>query len=117
MSEIERKCPACGAAMERKLWDFQIGADGRGGFINWMPPYRVDLYACPQCGKIEFYDAAFCRAQERENDPEAQEVTCPVCGAKHSPLINCPRCALNGAGDRRPVQKPKKKERKMPWEE
>ena len=48
MPEIERRCPACGAAMECRQEDFQIGADGRGGLISWMPQYYVDLYACPQ---------------------------------------------------------------------
>ena len=39
---------------------------------------------------------------------------CPVCGAKHSPLINCPNCALN----RRPAQSetPRGSGKKPPWE-
>ena len=117
MPEIERKCPACGAAMECRQENFQIGADGRGGLINWMPQYYVDLYACPQCGKVELYDAEF--RQKREKKPEDEEVTCPVCGTKHSPLIGCPRCALNGRippprGEKQP--KPEKPRRKPPWE-
>lgn len=60
---MERKqkvsCPACGAEMERKLQDFSIGSDGGGGLLSLLADtYLVDLYACPQCGKVELYTAA-----------------------------------------------------------
>lgn len=51
-------CPVCGAAMELKLPRLQIGVDGIG-VIDALASrqYAVDLYACPQCGKVELYTA------------------------------------------------------------
>ncbi len=71
MSEKEVLCPACGAAMERKLQNFTIGLDGGGGLLSglWHEQYDVDLYACPQCGKVELYTANF---QKKEEKPEEE---------------------------------------------
>ena len=65
---------------------------------------------------MELYDAEF--RQRREKKPEVEEVTCPVCGTKHSPLIGCPQCALNGCyrPPRSEEAKPEKPRRKPPWE-
>ena len=68
---MERKqkvsCPACGAEMERKLQDFSIGSDGGGGLLSLLADtYLVDLYACPQCGKVELYIHG---RREREERP------------------------------------------------
>lgn len=55
-----KACPACGTLMDRKIQDFSIGADGGGGLIALLSDqYVVDLYACPQCGKVELYTARF----------------------------------------------------------
>lgn len=70
MEEKKVLCPACGAEMERKLENFSIGADGGGGLLALlMEQYDVDLYACPQCGKVELYTARF---QKREEEPEEE---------------------------------------------
>ncbi len=71
MSGREIPCPACGAAMERKLENFTIGLDGGGGLLSgiWHEQYDVDLYVCPQCGKVELYTAHF---QKKEEQPEAE---------------------------------------------
>lgn len=50
--------------MERRWnanWqNFSIGADGGGGLWTLLADqYEVDLYACPACGKVELYTAAF----------------------------------------------------------
>lgn len=46
--------------MECKLQNFSIGADGGGGLWTLLADqYEVDLYACPACGKVELYTAAF----------------------------------------------------------
>ncbi len=121
MSEREIFCPACGAAMERKLEDFTIGTDGGGGLFSSLlhDQYDVDLYACPQCGKVELYSSEFRGKEEAEAREKPEEVVCPVCGTKHSPLINCPTCVLRSvAGGRRPPAAPAEKERdrKPPWE-
>lgn len=114
----EKRCPACGGALERKLTNFSIGADGGGGLLSLLADtYEVDLYACPQCGKVELYTAYF-RPEGAKEPEEDKTVTCPVCGKKHSSLIGCPSCAMNAnpttmSFDRAPR---KKKERKPPWE-
>lgn len=77
-----------------------------------MPSYDVDVYACPQCGRVELFTAGFLTKRNVPDKPK--DVTCPVCGTKHSPLINCPNCALN----RRPAQSepPRGGGKKPPWE-
>ena len=87
--------------------------DGGGGLMAMaMPSYDVDVYACPQCGRVELFTAGFLTKRNVPDKPE--DVTCPVCGTKHSPLINCPNCALN----RRPAQSepPRGSGKKPPWE-
>lgn len=58
--DARKTCPACGTLMDRKIQDFSIGADGGGGLMPLLSDqYVVDLYACPQCGKVELYTARF----------------------------------------------------------
>ncbi|MEM5779919.1 MAG: hypothetical protein AAGU02_02095 [Lawsonibacter sp.] len=111
-----KRCPACGGALECKLQNFPIGADGGGGLLSLLADqYEVDLYACPSCGKVELYTAQF----SQEEEPPEETVTCPVCGSKHSPRIGCPTCALRGARSATPPDvspSPSKKKRRPPWE-
>ena len=73
--EKASRCPACGAKMELKLKDFSIGADGHGGLSSlFLEQYDVDLYACPNCGKVELYTAGFQKPEEKP----AEETTEPV---------------------------------------
>lgn len=59
-TEDRKLCPICGNPMTCKLKDFSIGADGNGGLMAlFSDQYHVDLYACPQCGKVELYTAGF----------------------------------------------------------
>ena len=90
-----KHCPNCSALMELKLENFSIGADGGGGLVTLLAAqYAVDLYACPQCGKVELYTAGFIPGlPQEEGEPT---ITCPVCGREHSPSIGCPTCALRG---------------------
>lgn len=58
--EKASRCPVCGSKMELKFENFRIGPDG----VNAMDAllrtqYNVDLYACPNCGKVELYTAGF----------------------------------------------------------
>ena len=95
MSGAPRKCPVCGSGLECRLKDFSIGADGGGGLLTLLADtYVVDLYACPVCGKVELYTAASVLTQAKD---EEEQVTCPVCGTRHSPLIGCPQCAKRKA--------------------
>lgn len=115
------KCLRCGGPMERcGLKRFHLGEEGLFGpvardglFAAWL---EVEVYRCAQCGRGEFY---LPQPPELPADLAEEElVTCPVCGARHSPLGGCPRCAMN-MGRRRSTaaqERPKKPERKPPWE-
>ena len=112
-SALRRPCSACGGMMECAQTGLTLGRDGGGGLMAMaMPSYDVDVYACPQCGRVELFTAGFLTKRNVPDKPE--DVTCPVCGTKHSPLINCPNCALN----RRPAQSepPRGGGKKPPWE-
>ena len=117
-----KPCPACGAILHRKLRNFSIGSDGYGGLSSLgLPSYEVDLYACPQCGKVELYTAAPGAWAALTDQPEAEQVTCPDCGTRHSPLIGCPSCAVRQAGLGRSFpqeekQSTSKRSKKVPWE-
>lgn len=117
-----KPCPACGAILHRKLRNFSIGSDGYGGLSSLgLPSYEVDLYACPQCGKVELYTAAPGAWAALTDQPEAEQVTCPDCGTRHSPLIGCPSCAVRQAGLGRTFpqeekQSTSKRSKKVPWE-
>lgn len=120
--DARKTCPACGTLMDRKIQDFSIGADGGGGLMPLLSDqYVVDLYACPQCGKVELYTAAPGAWAALTDQPEAEQVTCPDCGTRHSPLIGCPSCAVRQAGLGRTFpqeekQSTSKRSKKVPWE-
>ena len=83
---IERRCPNCGAPLECKLQDFSIGADGGGGLMTLLADqYEVDLFACPQCGKVELYTAGTSRA------PRRAYYWCEHCGKEREDRL-CPEC-------------------------
>lgn len=76
---------------------------------------------CPQCGKVELYTAAPGAWAALTDQPEAEQVTCPDCGTRHSPLIGCPSCAVRQAGLGRTFpqeekQSTSKRSKKVPWE-
>lgn len=126
----DRTCLRCGGPMERcgrKL--FHLGDEGLFGpvardglFASWL---EADVFRCANCGWGEFY---LPEPPEAPGAPEEEQVTCPVCGGRHSPLISCPWCAAREAGTgrsapaeegRQPARRPqpsKKPERKPPWE-
>jgi len=95
-------CPACGAEMDLKLENFSIGADGGGGLLTLLADtYEVDLYACPQCGKVELYTYGF---QKKEDEPEE-----PTELPEEPPEEPAPK---SGG----PFGLGKKKEKRPPWE-
>jgi len=80
-----RPCPNCGGGMECKLKGFLIGAYADKLFGD---SYNVDLYACPDCGKVELYTADFAAVQaaqarremlaEQAATKAAEEASAPV---------------------------------------
>lgn len=114
------KCPRCGGPMEQcGLKRFHLGEEGlfgpvaRDGLLaSWL---EVEVHRCAQCGRGEFY---LPQPPELPGDLDGEElVTCPVCGARHSPDIGCPRCAMNRSREgRREQDQGKRSEKKPPWE-
>ena len=116
--KTDKRCLRCGGVMERYgRKKFHLGEESLFGtvardglFASWL---TVDILRCADCGRAEFF---LPEPPEMGSIPKAPEeqVVCPVCGAKHSPLINCPNCALN----RRTAQKetPRGGGKKPPWE-
>ncbi|MFR4334705.1 MAG: hypothetical protein ACLT3D_01220 [Lawsonibacter sp.] len=90
-----RHCPACGGMLERRLRNFSIGADGYGGLTSLgLEQFEVDLYVCAKCRRVELYAAEHeVPLRTEQND----QVTCPVCGTRHSALCGCPTCAVQAA--------------------
>ena len=70
-----RSCPNCGGGMVCKLKNFRIGADGNGGvyLFGGYEQYEVDLYACPECGKVEMYTANFAAVKRRAEEAAARQ--------------------------------------------
>ena len=82
----EKKCSSCGSALRCIQERFSLGGDGWGLWTAMLSDQiEVSAYACPQCGKLEFY----CVQEETED-----LVTCPECGTQHSGQINCPTCLM-----------------------
>ena len=121
---MKRSCPNCGTAMECKLQNFSIGADGGGGLMTLLADqYEVDLFACPQCGKVELYTAGTSRA------PRRAPYWCEHCGKEREDRL-CPECHQVGqaasdtsepAQDAHPDEShgfrfPWQKREKPPWE-
>ncbi len=49
---------------------------------------EVDIFACPECGKLEFY-----QSREYGQDQNMPQVKCPRCGKMHDfDYPKCPFC-------------------------
>ncbi|MGI6028314.1 MAG: hypothetical protein ACOX81_02755 [Candidatus Heteroscillospira sp.] len=82
-------CLRCGAEMNH-ISDktFQLGQTG--WFLGDLPNLlaggmRMSIYACPDCGKLEFY-----AADEVTCADGIQQVKCPNCGKTHD--MDYPKC-------------------------
>ena len=81
MSDPAKKlCPECGSEMSLAIESYPMGS----AFLHER--FHVDIFRCRKCGRVELF------ASEK-----AKMVTCPVCGATHSPKEKCPICAINTA--------------------
>lgn len=83
-------CLRCGAAMRfsgrEKL---QLGKTGwvLGDLPNLLAgAMQLDIYACPDCGKVEFF-------RPEDSSDELPQKECPSCGAVIDfDYGRCPRC-------------------------
>ena len=95
----ELNCLRCGAAMSfLKSESIQLGEHGffMGDLAHLLAGgLAVDIYICPECGKVEFFQREP-TAYLDEGKPRSEvlnQVACPHCGAKHDPkLSRCPAC-------------------------
>ena len=65
-----RTCPNCEAQMALTLKDFIIGSYGDSLLGD---RYHVDLYACPECGKVEMYTANFAAVKRKAEEAAARQ--------------------------------------------
>lgn len=99
--ETAKKCLRCGGEMVALgTRTFQLGQVGFlfGHMSNLMSgAMELELFACNDCGKVEFYMAELAlRKQQREGGDSCgatdsiAQVTCPDCGRKYD--MDFPRC-------------------------
>ena len=91
----DRKCPNCGQALRfMKREDLQLGRTGwiLGDLPNlFAGALDAEIWACPDCGKLEFYLA---RPEEAEGSGIAR-MKCPACGRSYE--MDSPKCPHCGA--------------------
>lgn len=98
----ELKCLRCGKQMEfvgrEKL---QLGEYGAllGHISNLIAgAMELDIFTCPQCGKVEFYRPVMSRQDEAGpyTDPDMPQRKCPNCGNIHDfDYPQCPYCKFD----------------------
>ncbi len=83
------KCLYCNTALNLiKSQKIQLGQ--AGWIFDDLPnilagALEVDIYSCPKCGKIEFFQ------QENSNrENQIAQIKCPKCGRLHD--IDYPKC-------------------------
>ena len=96
-------CLRCGSAMGFVMRErFQLGQTGLilGDLPNLLAgSLELDVYGCPQCGKLEFFQPETAVSEFR---PEPQEGLPPEAGqriigvsADGVPQVRCPSCGKN----------------------
>ncbi len=111
---MSMKCLRCnGEMLFLGRENLQKGASGPWvGNLNFSMQggFEVDIYSCPKCGKVEFFQPGF-RDEQRfreelaECPPEVNQdivgvsmdgmpqVRCPACGTRHDfDYPECPKC-------------------------
>ena len=85
-------CLRCGTKMEyAKRTKLQLGE--AGWILNDLPhlihgAMDVDIYSCPDCGKLEFFSSDNITEDISENN--IAQTRCPKCGNIHD--IDYPKC-------------------------
>lgn len=95
MPKRELKCLRCGEEMRYiKTEEIQLGKTGwfLGDLPNLMAgAMELDIYSCPDCGKVEFFQTA---SEQYEN--QIAQTKCPNCGRTHDiDYPKCPFCKYN----------------------
>ena len=102
-----RPCPGCGTQMKLELQNFRIGSYGDSLLGD---RYNIDLYACPECGKVEMYTANFAavkQALEQKAKKQAEEQAAAEADLE---TLKTP------AGREYTSYRPGRKNEKPPWE-
>ncbi len=86
-------CLRCGAEMNFVGTEkIQLGQTGwiLGDLPNLIAgALEIDIYACPACGKLEFYQSETADAHDT-----LRQVRCPTCGKLHD--FDYPKCPFCG---------------------
>ena len=98
----DKKCANCGGDMEF-LGEEQIQLGQAGFFLGHLSnllsgSLEVELWECPDCGKLDFYRRGSAANPDDEEYEEGHmvQVICPRCGQRHDlDDPKCPYCGLN----------------------
>ncbi|MBQ4600371.1 MAG: hypothetical protein IJB17_01915 [Oscillospiraceae bacterium] len=79
---------------------------GEAGFFLGDLPHlfkgaiELEMYACPQCGKMEFYRPVFTKGElDGYSHHDLPQKQCPKCGETHDfDYPKCPYCNFNYYG-------------------
>ena len=90
------KCLRCESEMKFKIKEkIQLGEMGLlfGDLPHLLAgSLNVNIYVCPKCKKMEFFDAG---SFEDEGN-ELPQKTCPSCGVRHDfDFPKCPSCGFD----------------------
>ncbi|MCI9308610.1 MAG: zinc-ribbon domain-containing protein [Oscillospiraceae bacterium] len=92
---MEKRCSNCGGTMQYLGDDkIQLGQAGLllGHLSNlWHGALYVEIWECPECGKLDLYRGE----GPREEEGHMAQTVCPNCGAEHD--LDDPKCPYCGA--------------------
>ena len=87
---MEKRCSNCGGTMQHLGDDkIQLGQAGLllGHLSNlWHGALYVEIWECPECGKLDLYRGE----GPREEEGHMAQTVCPNCGAEHD--LDDPKC-------------------------
>lgn len=92
-------CLRCGGGMEYVKREYiQLGKTGwlLGDWPNLAAGgLYVDIWHCPDCGKLEFFSAESIERDGEYEEGHMAQTTCPACGREHD--LDDPKCPYCGA--------------------
>ena len=92
---MEKRCSNCGGTMQYLGDDtIQLGQTGLllGHLSNlWHGALYVEIWECPECGKLDLYRGE----GPREEEGHMAQTVCPNCGTEHD--LDDPKCPYCGA--------------------